>query len=82
MGIDPIRTGRELGCRIVLKGEVVQRGDRLIIRVKPIDAAKGSLVWSEKYDCKPQDILAVQHEVVREVLNRLHLRVGEKKARG
>jgi TolB-like protein/Tfp pilus assembly protein PilF len=75
--IDPIRTGRELGSRVVLKGEVVQRGDGLIIRVELIDAAKGSLVWGEKYDCKPRDILAVQQEIVREVLSRLHLRGGE-----
>lgn len=73
-GIDPVRTGRELGSRVVLKGEVVQRDDRLIIRVELIDASKGSLVWGEKYDCKPQDILAVQQEIVREVVSRLHLR--------
>jgi TolB-like protein/tetratricopeptide (TPR) repeat protein len=76
-GIDPVRTGRELGSRVVLKGEIVQRGGGLIIRVELIDAAKGSLVWCEKYDCTPQDILAVEQEIVREVLSRLHLRGGE-----
>jgi tetratricopeptide (TPR) repeat protein len=74
---DPAKVGRELRARLVLKGELVQRGGRLIIRVELIDAAKGSLVWGKKYDCTPQDILAVQREIVREVLSRLHLRGGE-----
>ena len=75
---DPIKTGRELGIRVVLAGHVVQRGDRLVIGVELIDTAQGSLVWGEKYDCRPEDVLAVQRGIVGEISNRLQLRLGEK----
>ena len=75
---DPIKTGRVLGTRVVVTGHLVQRGDKLIIGVELIDAAQESLIWGEKYDCKPEDVLAVQHEIVGEISSRLQLRLGEK----
>ena len=75
---DPIKAGRALGTRVVVTGHLVQRGDKLIIGVELIDAAQESLIWGGKYDCRPEDVLAVQHEIVGEISSRLQLRLGEK----
>ena len=75
---DPIKTGRELGTRVVLTGHVAQRGDKLTIGVELIDVAQESLVWGGKFDRRPEDVLAVQHEIVGEISNRLRLQLSEK----
>ena len=78
MASDPIKTGRELGTRIVLTGHVAQCGDKLTIGVELIDVAQGSLIWGGKYDHRPEDVLAAQHEIVGEISNRLRLQLSEK----
>src|SRR5262249_45076166 len=73
--VDAGAVGRELNVRAVLTGRVLQRGDRLVLRAELVDAADGAQLWGEQYDRPLADLLAVEEEVAREIVNRLRLRL-------
>ena len=77
---DPQEVGSELGVRVVLTGRVRQFADRLIINTELVDVMKDSQLWGEQYNRTPQDLLAVQEEISREISEKLRLKLsGEQK---
>jgi len=79
---DARAVGRELGVQAVLSGRITQRGDSLLISVELVDARDGSHLWGEQYDRKLSDLLTVQGEISREILEKLRLRfAGEQRQR-
>jgi len=68
--------GLELGVRAVLVGKVVQRGDELSISAELVDARDKRQIWGEQYNRKPADILDVQDEISREILQKLRLKLS------
>jgi TolB-like protein len=80
--IDPQQVGSELKVHAVLTGRVLQRGDRLSIRVELVDVRDGARLWGEHYDRSLADIFAVQEEIAREIYEKLRLKLtGEEKQR-
>ena len=80
--IDPQGVGRELNVRTVLMGVVRQSGDRLNVQVDLVDATTGSQLWGQEYERKLADVLAVKHALVREVTEKLRLKLtGEQQQR-
>jgi eukaryotic-like serine/threonine-protein kinase len=78
--IDPIKVGQELGVNAVLSGRIVQRGDQLTISAELVDVRYNKLLWGEQYDRKMSDLLAMQREIAREIVEKLKLKVsGEEK---
>lgn len=57
----------QLGVRYVLQGSVRRTDSTIRITAKLIDAISGRLIWAERYDREPKDIIAVQSDVAREV---------------
>ncbi len=79
---DAQAVGRELGVRGVLTGRLIQRGDAFSISVALVDARDNSHIWGEQYSRKLADVLAVQQEISREVVEKLRLRLtGEEQQR-
>ena len=79
---DAQRVGRELGVEAVVTGRVMQRGDGLVVSVEMVNVKDNSRLWGGRYDRKLSDLLAVQNEISREVLNKLRLRLtGEQEHR-
>ena len=74
--IDPAEVGRTLNVEALLTGRVAQRGDDLVINVELIDARDRTQVWGEQYNRKFADILAVQADIVRQVTERLRLKLS------
>jgi serine/threonine-protein kinase len=68
--------GRDLGVRAVLTGRIAQRGDRLQIKIELVDANDGSRLWGEQYDRRVSDLITVQEEIVRQVSEKLRLRLA------
>lgn len=66
-GADVRQIGHELGVRYVLEGSLRPGGDRIRIAAQLIDAATGGHRWAEHYDCKLEDVFAVQDAVVRTI---------------
>jgi TolB-like protein/Tfp pilus assembly protein PilF len=73
--VDPQAAGRELKVRTVLMGVVRQLGDRLNVQVDLVDAMTGDQLWGQEYERKLADILAVKQELVREVTDKLRLKL-------
>lgn len=76
---DVRQVGRELGVRYVLEGSLRRGGDRIRITAQLVDAATGAHRWADHYDCRQDDIFAVQDAVVRTIVALLaaHVRKAE-----
>ena len=68
---NPQTLGKELNVQAVLNGRVVQRGDQLTLSLELIDAQTENVIWSDKYDRKQIDLVALQREVARDVSSKL-----------
>ena len=79
---DPQAIGRELKVRTVLTGAVRQVDDRLNVQVDLVDATTGSQLWGQEYERKLADVVAVKQTLVREVTEKLRLKLtGEQQQR-
>jgi adenylate cyclase len=65
----------------VLEGSVRKAGDKLRITAQLINVADGFHLWSETYDGDMKDILAVQSDVARRVVEALQVQLGVDEAR-
>jgi TolB-like protein/class 3 adenylate cyclase len=66
--VDIKALGRELGVRYVLEGSVRKAGNRVRITAQLIEAARGTHIWSERYDRDLADVFAVQDEITESVV--------------
>jgi TolB-like protein/Tfp pilus assembly protein PilF len=67
----PQTIGNELKVQAILNGRVAQRGQDLSLFVELIDIALDKVVWSQQYNRKSSDLVALQSEIAREVSNKL-----------
>ncbi len=65
--------GKELGVRYLLEGSVRRAKDRVRITAQLIDSTSGAHVWAERYDRDLEDIFAVQDDVTRRIVDKLHV---------
>ncbi len=79
---DPLQLGRDLHVRAVLTGRLLQRGDKLIVRIELIDVARGSQIRGAEYERALADVRALQEVIVQEISKSLrpHL-TGEDRKR-
>ncbi len=84
--VDLKRIGQELGVRYLLEGSVRKSGARVRINAQLIEASTASHLWADSVDGDLTDILALQDEIVEQVvgaiapamLDREGVRVGRK----
>lgn len=72
---DPQQVGSELSVEAILNGRVVQRGDDLTLYLWLVDARNGNQVWGEQYDRKLADLVSLQRDIVRDVSEKLRVRL-------
>jgi adenylate cyclase len=65
------RVGRDLGVRYVLEGSVRKVGNRVRITGQLIDTVTGGHLWAERYDRDLTDILEIQDDVTRRIVDAL-----------
>jgi len=68
---NPETIGKELNVQAVLNGRVIQRGQDVSLFVELIDVALDKVVWSQQYNRKQTDLVALQSDIARDVSNRL-----------
>lgn len=68
---------RQLQVDAVLEGTVRKAGDRVRITAQLVSADDGCHLWSEGYDREMRDVLAVQEEIARNVVDRLKVTLTE-----
>ncbi|HEV7398274.1 MAG TPA: protein kinase [Pyrinomonadaceae bacterium] len=63
----------------IMTGRILQRGDDILISVELIDGRDRTQIWGEQYKRKAADLVAVQAEISREIVEklRLHLTMGQ-----
>src|SRR5438552_3059018 len=70
------KVGQELHVNTVLEGSVRKAGDKLRITAQLINVADGFHLWSETYDRDMKDILAMESDVARRVVDALQVQLG------
>ncbi len=60
-----------LNVAFVLEGSVRRTGDRLRVTARLIDTADSTNVWSESFDRRPEDLLAVQKDIAEAILAKI-----------
>ncbi len=73
--INPQTVANELSVQAVLLGRVIQRGDQLTLRLELVDAKTENVIWSEQYNRKQTDLVALQSEIARDVSQKLRQRL-------
>jgi TolB-like protein/Flp pilus assembly protein TadD len=68
--------GEQLHVQTVLEGSVRKAGNKLRITAQLINVADGFHLWSETYDRDMTDILAIQSDVARQVVQALQVQLG------
>jgi TolB-like protein len=72
---------RELHVDYILEGSVLRVGQRLRIDAQLIRARDDFPVWSEKFDRELTDVLAIQDDIARGIVNSLRLKLGRGRRR-
>ena len=75
--LDPSAIGRQLGVTTVLTGRIVQLGDNLSVQADLVDVSDGSQLWGERFNRKATDLLAIQEEITRRILDKLSVRLSD-----
>lgn len=75
--IDIKKIGRQLGVSRILQGTLQSSGGRLRIFVNLIGIPDGYSLWSERYDRKNEDLLSIQDDISRTIVENLKGRLLE-----
>jgi TolB-like protein/Tfp pilus assembly protein PilF len=75
------KVGEQLHVSTVLEGSVRKAGDKLRITAQLINVADGFHLWSETYDGDMKDILAMQSDVAKRVVQALQMQLGVEEER-
>jgi TolB-like protein/Tfp pilus assembly protein PilF len=68
--------GQRLGVGSVVEGTVRKSRDQLRISAQLIDVESGFPVWSERYNRRLSDVLAVQEEIASAIVSALRVELG------
>ncbi len=72
---DAISTGRELKVETVLDGSIQRAGDRVRLTIQLLRVADGKQLWTDKFDERFTNILAVEDSISEKVAQALALRL-------
>jgi tetratricopeptide (TPR) repeat protein len=65
--------GKELGVDAVLISWMNQRGDTLFISAELVNTTDSSLIWSHQYKQKGSELLAIQQDIIKSILDSLRV---------
>ena len=68
---NPQTIGKELNVQAILNGRVVQRGDQITLSLELVDVLTENAIWSQQYNRKQTDLIALQSEIARDVSSKL-----------
>ena len=66
--VDLQQVARDLHVQAVVTGQVVSRGDTLVVKVTLVDAEHDAEIWGQQFTTKMADIFALQDDIVDQVL--------------
>lgn len=72
---------RELGVDAVVEGSVMRAGERVRIRAELARAKNGQSLWADSYERDLKDVLALQADVARAIVDKIQLRLDPVEAK-
>jgi DNA-binding winged helix-turn-helix (wHTH) protein/tetratricopeptide (TPR) repeat protein len=73
--VDPQEVGTLLNVRAVMVVRVMQLGETVIIRSELVKVSDGSQIWGEQYERKSSDLLGIQDEIAKAIVEGLKLKL-------
>jgi serine/threonine-protein kinase len=74
---NPQTIGKELNVQAILNGRVAQHGDQLTLTWELVDTQTENIIWSEQYDRKQADLVALRSEIARDVTSKLKIKLSD-----
>jgi serine/threonine-protein kinase len=68
--------GKLLGVEYILEGSVMREGRQLRINAQLVRVRDDEPLWSRRFDRELTDVLAIQDEISRGIVNHLRLKIG------
>ncbi len=78
---DVREAGTQLGADYILEGSVLRDAQQLRINAQLVRVRDDSILWSGKFDREQTDIVAIQDEISRGIVNSLRLKLGQGRRR-
>ena len=72
--------GQELGVDAIIEGSVLRAGDTVRITVQLIEAQSDKHLWANNFDRELTDILALYHDVTREIVAQIRVEITPEEA--
>jgi len=73
--------GKQLGADYILEGSVLRSGNQLRINAQLVRVHDDFPLWSGRYDRELADVVAIQDEISRGIVNSLRLKLGRGRRR-
>jgi serine/threonine protein kinase/tetratricopeptide (TPR) repeat protein len=73
---DPSDVGRELNVDAVLSAGFIHVGERFRVNAQLLDVKTGEIIWSDRVDASADDIIAVQDEITKRIVDGLRLELS------
>src|SRR5438046_2886476 len=73
---DPSDVGRELNVDAVLSAGFIHVGERFRVNAQLLEVTSGEIIWSDRVDASADDIIAVQDEITRRIVDGLRLELS------
>ncbi len=80
--VDPPVVGRELNVDAVLSAGFLAVGGRFRVNAQLLDVKSGEIVWSDRIDASAADIIAVQDEITKRIVDGLRLELSPDEEKG
>lgn len=74
--VDPADVGRELNVDAVLSAGFIAVGERFRVNAQLLDVKSGEIIWSDRVDASANDIIAVQDEITKRIVDELRLELS------
>src|SRR5207245_8783300 len=73
---DPSDVGRELNVDAVLSAGFIHVGERFRVNAQLLDVQSSEIIWSDRIDASADDIIEVQDEITRRIVDGLRLELS------
>ena len=73
---DPQKIGNDLRVNAVVVGNLLQRGDTVIVQAELVDVVTGCQLWGGQFKRKTEDVFALQNDLSKEISEKLRVRLN------
>jgi TolB-like protein/DNA-binding winged helix-turn-helix (wHTH) protein/Flp pilus assembly protein TadD len=68
--------GKELNVGAVMFGQVIQRGEDIILKIELVDTRTENSLWSQSYNRKMSNLVVLQNDLARDLVSELSVKLS------